>query len=315
MECVKMKKALLVIGILILAASCSKGGVGTTGSAKDSNGDYVAKVGDVKLTKEDVKVAWDSLPLMAKEAFQGPDGRTRFVDELARRESLYLEAKKRGLDQDKEVRMRLEEARKNALVGYLLKKAVEENAPKLTDKAMRDYYFAHQNDFTSRDKIRVSQIVVKNQADAEKVLSRLKAGENFAKVASQVSIDKATAKSGGDMGYIDKKSKLAPQLVQTILMTNKGALGGPVTLPDGLHILKVTDIKGAMAGYGQVKDIVSQRMVAEKRKEAIDKLLDSVKKSYKVEINMAAVSQLPTLSAPDMKNMRVPHGHPSIPGR
>jgi parvulin-like peptidyl-prolyl isomerase len=103
--------------------------------------------------------------------------------------------------------------------------------------------------------------------------------------------------------------------VQAILRTKKGTLGGPVALADGVHILKVTDIKGTLSGFGQVKDLVAQKMAAEKRKEAIDKLLDSVKKSYKIEIDTTAVAQLPALSVPDIGNMQLPHGHPSMPGR
>ncbi len=307
-----MKKALLIVGIFMLVASCSRGGSGG-GGLKGDVGGYVAKVGDVKLTNEDVKAAWDALPVMSKEAFQGPDGKVRFVEEMARREALYLEAKKRGLDQDKDVQMRLEEAKKNALVGVLLKKVTDANAPDLSEKSMKDYYFAHQSDFVSRDRIRVSQIVVKTKDDAQKVIERLKAGEDFAKVASKVSIDKATAKSGGDMGFIDKNTKVAPQIVQAILGTRKGGLGGPVELSDGIHILKVTDIQGAMSGFGQVKDQIPQRMMAEKRQEAVEKLLGDVKKSYKVEVNEAALNKLPELSAPPKGSMQVPHGHPAIP--
>lgn len=298
-----MKKALLIVGVLIIAAACSKGG----GSAKGASGDYVAKVGDVKLTQKDVQVAWDALPAMAKQVFQGPGGTARFVDELARRESLYLEAKKKGLDQDKEVQMKLEETRKNALVGLFLKKMVEDDAP-ITDKASKEYYESHKDEFTTRDKIRVSQIVVKAQDDVKKVSDRLKAGEDFAKIASAVSVDKATAKSGGDLGFIDKDTKLAPQLVQEILKTKKGEVSSPVTMPDGIHILKVTDIKGTLSTYEDIKGAVSQRMIAEKRKVAREKLLDDVKKNYKIDINKDAVAKLPPLSVPDMP---IPPGHPS----
>jgi peptidyl-prolyl cis-trans isomerase C len=304
-----MKRALMIIGIFIFAVSCSRGG----GNVKDSHGDYVAKVGNEKLTKEDVQAAWDALPPVSRQVFEGPGGTARFVDEMVRRETLYLEAKKRGLDKDREARLRLEDARKNALVGYLLNKVVEENSPQLTEKAMRDYYFAHKDDFISRDKIRVSQIVVKSQDVAQKVLDRLKAGEDFARVASEVSIDKATARSGGDMGFIDRNSKMASQLVQEILKTRKGEISRPVTMPDGIHILKVTDIKGAVSGYGQVKDIIAQKMAMERKKAAMDKLLDSVKKSYTVDINRAAVAQLPPLSPPDKGSLQLPPGHPSLP--
>ncbi len=302
-----MKKTLLLIGIFILAVSCSKGG----GAGVGVTGESVAKVGNVTLTKEEVLVAMEVLPIISKQTFQGPDGTARFVDEMARRESLYLEAKKRGLDQNKEVQMRLEEARKNALVGYLLKKVGEDNS-EITEKAMKDYYLSRRDDFTTRDQVKVSQIVVKSPEDARKALDRLKTGVDFTKLAADVSVDKATAKSGGDIGFIDKNTKLAPQLVQEILRLRKGEVSSPVTMPDGIHILKVTEIKGKVAGFGEVKGEVAQVMKAERRKKAIDKLLESVKKDYKIEVNKAAVAKLPPIVPPGQGNIQLPPGHPSM---
>ncbi len=298
-----MKRIFWIIAVLAFAASCSRGG--------GISGDYVAKVGNVKLTKEDVKAAVDSLPITTKQVFQGPDGTARFVAEMARREALYQEAKKRGLEKNKDVQRRLEEARKNTLAGILIQKDVED-ASRFDEKDMKAYYEAHKDEFIRRDEVRASQIVVKTPEEAQKIVNRLKAGEDFAKVAAALSLDKATAKSGGDMGVIGKNSPIAPALMLEIMGTKKGELGRPVTLPDGVHIVKVTGAKGTPAGYEEVKNTIFQRMTGEKRRAAMDKLLEGVRKDYKIDINQTAVAKLPPIMTPNAGN-KLPPGHPAMP--
>ena len=50
------------------------------------------------------------------------------------------------------------------------------------------------------DKIKCSHILVKKQSEAIAILERLKKGESFANLANQLSIDKGSAKRGGDLG-------------------------------------------------------------------------------------------------------------------
>jgi len=58
-------------------------------------------------------------------------------------------------------------------------------------------YDAHMDEFIHPTA--VSQIVVRTEDDAKKVYERLHKGEYFNKIAAEVSLDKASAKSGGDL--------------------------------------------------------------------------------------------------------------------
>ena len=73
----------------------------------------------------------------------------------------------------------------------------------------------------------------------------------------------------------------------------------PVKLKDGIHIFKVTDVKGAIVDYDKVKGMIMQRLTAEKQKSSFDKFLDNLKKNYKVDINKDEVAKLSTV-APKM---------------
>jgi parvulin-like peptidyl-prolyl isomerase len=297
-----MRKMLLLLTAFIFIASCSKGG-GTQGS-------YVAKVGGSTLTQADVQAELNSLPEMAKQFFAGPEGNSRFVDELVKKEMLYLEAKKQGLDKNKEFEKRVEEFKKINMINQLLEKEIEATA-KVSEKDAQDYYNSHKDEFTMRNEVRLGQIVTKNEDDAKKVFERLKKGEDFAKVAAAVSIDKKSAKSGGFMGSF-KKGELAPEIDQAVFRLKSGEVGAPIRLKDGIHIFRVIDIKGPVVKYDDVKDMVLHRLTAEKQKSSFDKLIENLKKSYKVDINKAELAKLPALKpAPGPQPIPVPHAIPA----
>lgn len=277
-----MKKVLLLVVACMLAGACSQLG--------DQKGEYVAKVGDTAITKKDLQQEMESLPPMAKEFFKGPEGMTRFVDELVKKELLYLEAKKRGLDKAEDFQRRMEEFRKYTLINQLLEKEIE-SLGKITDTDVKNYYEQHKDEFVVPNQVRISHIITKTEDEARKVFERLQAGEDFAKVAAEASIDKATAKSGGDLGMF-KRGEMNAQLENVAFRLRKGQVSAPVELKDGFHIIKVTDVKGPTVEFDKVKQTISQRLSAEKQREGFDKFIEDLKKNYKIELNKDAIAKL-----------------------
>ena len=294
-----MRKILLLFVALIFVASCSKGG--------GMQGSYVVKIDGETLTKEDVQTEMNSLPEMAKQFFQGPEGTSRFVDELVKKEMLYLEAKKRGLDKNKDFERKVEEFKKITLINELLQKEIEATS-KVSEKDAENYYNSHKDDFMIHNQVKLSQVVVQNEDNARKAFERIKNGEDFAKVAAEVSTDKKSAKSGGSMGWF-KKGELAPEIEDVVLKLRKGEVGMPVKLKDGIHIFQVADVKGTVVDYDKVKGMIMQRLTAEKQKSNFDKFLDSLKKNYKVEINKDELAKLS--AAPKMMPAPMPQPAPA----
>jgi len=294
-----MRKIFLLFVALIFVASCSKGG--------GMQGSYVVKIDGDTLTKEDVQTEMNALPEMAKQFFQGPEGVSRFVDELVKKEMLYLEARKRGLDKSKDFERKVEEFKKITLINELLQKEIEDSS-KVSEKDASDYYNSHKDDFMMHNQIMLSQIVVQNEDDARKTLGLLKNGEDFAKVAAEVSTDKKSAKSGGSMGSF-KKGELAPEIGDVVFKLRKGEVGMPVKLKDGIHLFKVTDVKGPIVEFDKIKGMVMQRLTGEKQKSNFDKFLEGLKKNYKVEINKDEVAKLS--AAPNLMPAPAPQATPA----
>lgn len=282
-----MKRFLPAVVALVFVVACSK--------VDGPKGEYVVKIDGTTITKEEVQAEMNNLPEMARDMFGGPEGMTRFVDELVKKEMLYLEAKKKGLDKNKELEKKIEDFRKITLINQLLEKEIEA-AAKVTDADLKNYYDKNKDEFTANTQVRVSQIVVRTEADAKKVYEKIQKGEDFAKIASATSIDKASAKSGGDMGNF-KRGDMAPELENVAFRLKKGELGMPVQMKDGIHIMKATETKGAPVEFERVKSLLSQKLTVEKQRESFDKFLENLKKSYKVEINKDAIAKI-TAAAP-----------------
>lgn len=277
-----MKIILVAIVSIFIFSSCAK-----DGKPKDG---YVAKIDGVTISRENVNDQMKMLPEIAIQFFQGPEGTAKFVDELVKKEMLYLEAKKRGMDKDKEFQKKLEEFKKITLINDLLDKEIEAS-PTVTEEDIKGYFEKNKEDFIINKQIRVSHIFVKTEDDLNKVKDRLDKGDDFGKVASEMSADKASGKVGGDIGFV-KKGELAQELEKMIFMMKKGQISAPFKVADGYRIIKVTDVKGNVVEFDKVKGLISQRLAAEKQKESFDKFMENIKKNYKIDLNKDEIAKI-----------------------
>ena len=88
------------------------------------------------------------------------------------------------------------------------------------------------------DKIKCSHILVKKQSEAILILERLKKGESFTNLAKELSIDKGSAKKGGDLGLFGKGMMVKP-FEEAAFNLNKGEMTlEPVRTEFGYHIIK-----------------------------------------------------------------------------
>ncbi len=279
-----MKKLMIFILVVSLAGACAK--------KEETKGPSLAKVGATKITEADLERDLKNLPDFAQKLFEGPGGKEKFLDELIKKELLYQEATKRGLDKDPEFVRKLEEFRKLTLIGQLLEKEIEAKS-KVTEQDVQKYYEAHKDELSSVSQIKASHILVKTEGEAKKVLERLKKGENFASIAKKSSIDPGSAANGGDLGYFSP-GQMVPEFESAAMKLKVGEISSePVKTKFGYHIIKVTDKKkGKPVEFEKIKKMLYQRLSAEKQREFFDSYIENLKKTYKVEINREAVSKL-----------------------
>lgn len=87
------------------------------------------------------------------------------------------------------------------------------------------------------NKIKCLHILVKKNSEALMVVDRLKNGESFTNLAKELSIDKASGKRGGDLGFFRKGMMVKP-FEEVAFRLEKGQISEPVKTEFGYHIIK-----------------------------------------------------------------------------
>jgi peptidyl-prolyl cis-trans isomerase C len=280
-----MKRFAVSFFLIALLVSCSQK------AGQQSQGSFVAKVGNDVITKAEFEQELNSLPDYAKQMFEGDAGREKFLDEVIKKDILYQEALKKGIDKDPDFKSKLEEFKKLTLASMLLEKEIM-SKDKVSDQEVKDYYDKHKEEFTTTSQIRASHILVKTEAKANEVLARLKKGEKFEEIARKESLDAKSAANGGDIGYFSR-GMLVPEFERAAASLKVGELSAPVKTPYGYHIIKVTDKKaGPVIEFDRVKDVIFQRLSGERQKAAFDNYISELRKNYKVEINKDTRAQI-----------------------
>jgi len=125
--------------------------------------------------------------------------------------------------------------RKQAEIELLAKKVMEKTIT-ITEEELQKTY-----DQVYGEKIEASQIVFKTRREAEEALKKLKLGADFATLAKNESIDRASAVRGGKMQPFSPKDGIGAQVAQVKV----GELSDIVKTDYGYHIMKIADKKAA----------------------------------------------------------------------
>ncbi|MEA4845976.1 MAG: peptidylprolyl isomerase [Clostridiaceae bacterium] len=168
-----------------------------------------------------------------------------------------------------------ESVKKELTVNKLVEKLTENIT--VTDEDLKNYYDTHQDEFTS---VKASHILLDTKEEAEKMLARVKAGENFAELAKQYSKDPSAKENSGDLDYFRHGDMVEP--FETAAFALKpGEISEVVQTDFGFHIIKVEDSK--LDKFEDVKEEVKGNMLHEKKSAEYEKLLEEMRKNAKIE--------------------------------
>ncbi len=93
------------------------------------------------------------------------------------------------------------------------------------------------------EQVHARQILVKTQEEADKVLARLQAGEDFAALAKELSTDDQTKDKGGDLGWFPR-GVMDPAFDEAVFQMSAGALPTQaVRTSFGYHLIKVDEFQ------------------------------------------------------------------------
>ncbi|MDR3556687.1 MAG: peptidylprolyl isomerase [Syntrophobacteraceae bacterium] len=246
----------------------------------------------------------------------------RILDSLVAREVLKQQAEKEGIKADpaavdsqmaainksttpenfaaslKQMNMTEATFKEYLATELTIKKLIDHDlAPKVTvtPQEVKAFYDSNPKLFNAPEMIRASHILIKvgptasakekkaAMAKIKAVQKRLRKGEDFAKVAKEVSEDTGTKANGGDLNFF-AKGQMVPEFEKAAFALKPGQVGDVVKTSFGYHLIKVTAIKPAgKVPFDKIKDRIEQHLKAQKMQKALPEYIAGLKSKAKIE--------------------------------
>lgn len=276
---------LLAVLFALPVAGCDK---------KAPQGKVLATYDGGSVSEADFMKAVRSMPEHIRTVAQQKKG--EFLESFVTERLLLQEAEAKGVQHLAEVQELARQARDRILVTKLIEQEIDKKLT-VTDAEVKAYYDNHTDDFVVPYRLRASHILLRDRAEAESILNRIKAGELFEELAKKYSMD-PTASKGGDLGYV-RKGQLIPEVEEALFALKNGELSDVIQSKFGFHILKVTgEAKPQTKELHLVDKEIRDRLTLEKRSQAFNALIERLKKKAGVKMNTDELAKLDFSSAP-----------------
>jgi peptidyl-prolyl cis-trans isomerase SurA len=167
----------------------------------------------------------------------------------------------------------------------------------VSDEDLRNYYQRHPQEFGGEDELHVRHIFLPLPVDAtaadgarvraqgEKILQRLKTGEDFAKVAREVSKG-PSAEDGGDLGWL-RRGTIQKELEDAAFALKDGQISGLVRAGPGLHVLKVDGRRrGGERSFEDAKEEIRARLLDEQVAQTRQQYLEELRRAAAIEVKL-----------------------------
>lgn len=232
----------------------------------------LASVNGAEITDDDVRIATQDLGPTLPQQLKGPARDTYVLDYLIDLKLASSQAAKDGMgdtpDFTRQMTYYRDKTLMEGLLGNLAKTAV-------TDEAEHKVYDDVAKQQKPEDEYHARHILVPTEDEAKAALARVKGGEDFAKVADEISKDPGS--QGGDLGWFTK-DKMVPEFAAAAAKLDKGQISDPVKSQFGWHVIKLEDKRQkTFPPFEQVKDQVARYVVQKAQSDAIMKLRDGAK--------------------------------------
>jgi peptidyl-prolyl cis-trans isomerase C len=252
----------------------------------------LAKIDDVTITLGELQERINRQSPYIRARYTSLEQKKEFLDSLIRFEVLAKEAYRRGLDKDPEVVRTM----KQVMIQRLMRDELDTKitAETVTDAEMKAYYTANLADYVKPEEVRISAVILKNRAQADRVAleARGEAGKTnkgFRDLVNRYSQDEDSKLRGGDLRYFDAATKdvPAPVVKAAFALINTGDVSIAIDAGNGTwYVLKQTGRRKSMTkSFDDAKPAIRNKMFRDKRLSAQKDFVDGLKTSARIEIN------------------------------
>jgi len=291
-----MKMYLKTLGIFALLMT----GLASPAFAQDPN--VVARIGNKTITVADfnkILTYYDAEQRAMIE--KNPQAKPTILWQTVQGMVIAGLAREKGFDKRPEIKGQLEMISNNFLAFQYLQKEVISKV-KVTEKEAKAYYDKNPDLFKSPEQVKARHILIqvpkgasdeeknKQKEKADEVLKKVKAGEDFTKLAAEYSDDPGTKSKGGELGFFSKGS-MVPAFEQVAFSLKPGEVSELVETEFGFHVIKVDEKKEAVSEpFETIKEKVTKQVLREKQEAKVTEFVEQALKKAKVMMNPAPLT-------------------------
>jgi peptidyl-prolyl cis-trans isomerase C len=275
------------------------GGPAAPAQSPDELSAPLARIDDVTITLGELQERINRQSPYIRARYTSLEQKKEFLDSLIRFEVLAKEAARRGLDRDPEVVRTM----KQVMIQRLMRDELDAKitADTVSDAEMRAYYNANLADYVKPEEVRVSAIILKNRAQAERVAGEArgeagKTNKGFRDLVARYSQDEDSKLRGGDLRYLDAATREvpAPVVKAAFALTNTGDVSAVVDAGNGTwYVLKQTGRRRAMTkSFDDAKPAIRNKLFRDKRVAAQKDFVDKLRTAARIEIDEANLAKV-----------------------
>jgi peptidyl-prolyl cis-trans isomerase C len=276
--------AALALLVLPIVTGCGQQQSSSSSSAGAASDPVVARVNGTDIRESDLAMAEDDLGAEIQQL--PPDHRReQLISYVADVMLAAQAAEARSLQKTDDFKQREAFFRRKLLMGLML----QDHARSLvTEEALRKVYDEQIKPMGAAEEIRARHILFradpkdeKEQAEAQTraqaALERLKKGEDFATVASELTEDPSGKENGGDLDYFTK-DQMVPEFANVAFQMYPGQMSNPVRTQFGWHIIKLEDRRNRpVPEFEKVRPQIETFLVRRGQTELIGQLREKAK--------------------------------------
>lgn len=273
----------------------------------DDPGAVLGRVGGTEIKMEDIRAALANLAPGEKESIsKDPAQLNLMVRALLVQRLVLKEALEKKWDQKPDVALHLERIRDSAITESYLQSIARPPEGYPGEEDLKAAYEAGKASLLVPRTWCISQIFIAgvktpNPAARNKLemvrQSLKRPGADFATIARTHSEDAASAKNGGQIGWL-AEAQIQPEIRQQLPKLAVNVISDPIRLDDGWHIIKVTDIREAHTPtLEQIRGQLVRQMRSDRTRANTQAHLARLLKDNPVAVNELALSRVLTDAA------------------
>ncbi len=257
------------------ALALGAGAVLAFAGAASADPKVLATVDGQPITEADIALAMSDIGPGLPQKLEGAARQKYVLDYLIDLKLAAKKAQAQKLDQTPDYAKKLAYYRDKLAMEELLGSVAKAAT---TEEAERKAYDEAAKAEPPQEEIHARHILLPTEDDAKKALARVKGGEDFAKVANEMSKD--TGGDGGDLGWFTK-DRMVPEFSEAAFKLKKGEISDPVKTQFGWHIIQVEDTRTkSFPPFEQLKDQAARYVAQKAESEEIATLHAAAKIQY-----------------------------------